>query len=161
MSTAKLASLAVELYVEDMRRTKFDSAVTELAHSVGMMVRRLRAVASSEELSWTEVAVLRRLAKDGPATTAELARVQGMRPQSMRTVVVSLEQAGMVEREPHATDGRQMNLVLTAKGMEQQKMAGDAKQMWLAQAIKGLDAEEQKTLFEAGEIMKRMVERAG
>jgi DNA-binding MarR family transcriptional regulator len=67
----------------------------------------------------------------------------------------------MVEREPHATDGRQMNLVLTAKGMEQQKMAGDAKQMWLAQAIQGLEAEEQKTLFEAGEIMKRMVERAG
>jgi DNA-binding MarR family transcriptional regulator len=142
-----------------MSRKGFEAAVVDVSHSVGMLVRRLRAVASSEELSWTEVAVLRRLAKVGPATTAELARAQGMQPQSMRAVVMGLEAAGMVERRPHATDGRQVNLVLTAKGAEKQQMAGDAKRMWLTQAIERLDTREQKTLFEAGEIMRRMVEQ--
>jgi DNA-binding MarR family transcriptional regulator len=142
-----------------MSRKGFEAAVVDVSHSVGMLVRRLRAVASSEELSWTEVAVLRRLAKVGPATTAELARAQGMQPQSMRAVVMRLEAAGMVERRPHATDGRQVNLVLTAKGAEKQQMAGDAKRMWLTQAIERLDTREQKTLFEAGEIMRRMVEQ--
>jgi DNA-binding MarR family transcriptional regulator len=76
----------------------------------------------------------------------------------MRTIVASLEEMGMVERKPHATDGRQVNLALTAKGAAAQKRAGDAKQTWMAQAIAQLDAEEQETLFAAGRIIKRLIE---
>jgi len=123
-----------------------------------MLVRRSRAVATPDELSWTETGVLKRLARDGPMTTADLARAQGMRPQSMRTVLASLEQLDMVERKPHATDGRQVNIVLTAKGTAAQKRAGDAKRTWIAQVISRLDAQEQETLFEAGRIIKRLVE---
>lgn len=141
-----------------MGRKAFEAAVVDLSHSIGMLVRRARAVASTEELSWTETAVLRRLAVGGAATTAELARMQQMKPQSMRTVVASLEEMGMVERRAHATDGRQVNLELTAKGMTAQKRAGDAKQTWLAQAVSRLDAEERETLFEAGRILKKLVE---
>jgi DNA-binding MarR family transcriptional regulator len=141
-----------------MGREVFEAAVVDLAQSLGMLVRRARAVAATDELSWTETAVLRRLAVGGPATTAELARVQEMKPQSMRTVVASLEEMGMVERSPHATDGRQVNLQLTAKGMAAQKLAGEVKRTWLAQAVARLDAEEQETLFEAGRILRRIVE---
>ncbi|MBW4039998.1 MAG: MarR family transcriptional regulator [Acidobacteria bacterium] len=141
-----------------MGRKAFDAAVVDLAQSIGMLVRRARAVAATDELSWTETAVLRRLAMGGSATTAELARVQEMKPQSMRTVVASLEEMGMVERSPHATDGRQVNLELTAKGMAAQKLAGEVKRTWLAQAVARLDAEEQETLFEAGRILRRIVE---
>jgi DNA-binding MarR family transcriptional regulator len=141
-----------------MGRKAFEAAVVDLAQSLGMLVRRARAVAATDELSWTETAVLRRLAVCGPATTAELARVQEMKPQSMRTVVASLEEMGMVERSPHATDGRQVNLELTAKGMAAQKLAGEVKRTWLSQAIARLNAEEQETLFEAGRILRRIVE---
>jgi DNA-binding MarR family transcriptional regulator len=102
--------------------------------------------------------VLKRLAKEGPATTADLARAQGMRPQSMRPIVASLEEMGMVERKPHATDGRQVNLELTAKGSAVQKRAGDAKQTWMAHAISQLDSQEQETLFEAGRIIRKLIE---
>ena len=121
-----------------MPRKTFDIAVTDFVHSVGLLVRRARAAASNE-LSWTETGVLKRLANDGPATTADLARSQGMRPQSMRTIVAALENMGMVQRKPHATDGRQVNLVLTAKGAAFQKSAGDAKRTWVAQTIARLD----------------------
>ena len=99
-----------------------------------------------------------RLAKDGPATTADLARAQGMKPQSMGTIVTTLEQLGMVERKPHPTDGRQVNIDLTTKGEAVQKRAGDAKRTWLAEAIAGLDEEERETLFAAGRIMERLTE---
>ncbi len=56
-----------------------------------------------------------RLAKDGPATTADLARAESMKPQSMGTTIAALEEMGIVERKPHPTDGRQMNIELTAK----------------------------------------------
>jgi DNA-binding MarR family transcriptional regulator len=142
-----------------MPRKTFELAVVDFAQSIGLLVRRARMASSSDELSWTETAVLKRLAKEGSATTADLARAQGMRPQSMRTIVATLEELGMVERRPHATDGRQVNLALTTKGEAVQKIAGDAKRNWMAQMIAQLDEDEQATLFEAGEIIKRLVER--
>ncbi|HTC75735.1 MAG TPA: MarR family transcriptional regulator [Edaphobacter sp.] len=142
-----------------MSRKTFDTAITDFTHAIGLFVRRARAAASSQELSWTDTAVLKRLAKEGPATTADLARSQGMRPQSMRTIIAALEQLGMVERKPHATDGRQVNIVLTARGAAVQKTAGDAKRTWLAQAIAQLDPQERETLFAAGRIIKRVVEK--
>jgi DNA-binding MarR family transcriptional regulator len=65
---------------------------------------------------------------------------------------------GFVGRKAHPTDGRQMNIELTAKGLATWKSAKHAKQMWLTQAIAQLDKEEQETLFAAGEIIKRLAE---
>jgi DNA-binding MarR family transcriptional regulator len=141
-----------------MQQKTFDIAVLDFAQAIGLLVRRARAASASHELSWTETAVLKRLAKDGPSTTADLAREQGMRPQSMRPIITTLEEMEMVERKPHATDGRQVNLELTAKGAAVQKSVGDAKRTWLAEAIARLDEQEQETLFEAGRIIKRLVE---
>ena len=142
-----------------MARSNIPFAVADFAQALGLLVRRARAAAASDELSWTEAAALKRLAVDGPATTAELARAQGMRPQSMRTVVASLEELGMLERKPHATDGRQVNLQVTVKGAAVQKRAVDARRTWMEHAIAQLDREEQETLFAAGRIMKRLAER--
>ena len=45
-----------------MPRKPFDLAVTDFAHSIGVLVRRARAASASQDLSWTETAVLKRLA---------------------------------------------------------------------------------------------------
>ncbi|MGA8660398.1 MAG: MarR family transcriptional regulator [Chthoniobacterales bacterium] len=140
-----------------MPRKTFDTAVTDFIQAIGLLVRRVRAAAASHELSLTEAAVMARLASDGPATTADLARAESMKPQSMGTTVAALEEMGMVERKPHPTDGRQVNIELTAKGAAVRKSAGDAKRTWLAQAIAKLDERERETLFKAGEIIRRLV----
>lgn len=100
-----------------------------------------------------------RLDKDGPATTADLARAEGMKPQSMGTTIAALEEMGMVERKPHPTDGRQVHIALTAKGAAVRKSAKDAKQTWLAQAVAQLDEGERVTLFKAAEIIRRLAEK--
>jgi DNA-binding MarR family transcriptional regulator len=139
-------------------RKSFELEVVDFGQAVGLLVRRSRAASASDELSWSETAVLKRIAQGGPATTADLARMQGMRPQSMRTIIATLEELGMIERQPHATDGRQVNLKLTAKGAAAEKSALDAKRTWMAQAITRLNKKEQEALFAASEIIKRLAE---
>ncbi len=134
-----------------------DTAVTDFGQTVGLLMRRFRAAAASHELSWTEASVMARLARDGPATAAGLARAEGMKPQSMGATIAALEEMGIVERSPHPTDGRQVNIALTAKGAAVRKSAKGARWAWLAQAIAQLDEQERETLFTAGEIMTRLV----
>jgi DNA-binding MarR family transcriptional regulator len=141
-----------------MPRKTLETAVADFTQAIGLLVRRVRAAAASHDLSLTESAVMARLAKEGPATTADLARAESMKPQSMGTTIAVLEEMGMVERKPHPTDGRQVNIELTAKGAAVRQSAREAKRTWLAQAIAQLDEQERETLFKAGEIMKRLVE---
>jgi DNA-binding MarR family transcriptional regulator len=142
-----------------MSSSSHDSAVAELTFAFGLLLRRMRSAAPSEtnELSWTQRSVIARLAKEGPATTAELARAEGVKPQSMGTAIAGLEELGMIERKPHATDGRQVNIALTASGAAMRKVAKDAKRTWLSQAIAQLDKQDQATLFAAAEIIQRLV----
>jgi DNA-binding MarR family transcriptional regulator len=133
-----------------------EGAVNDFAQAIGLLVRRIRAAGSIHDLSWTESAVMARLSKDGPATTAELARSERVKPQSMGTVVAALEEMGFVERKPHPTDGRQVNIQLTAKGEEVRRSAKDARRTWLTQTMAQLNDEERKLLFAAGEIIKQL-----
>jgi DNA-binding MarR family transcriptional regulator len=142
-----------------MPRKTFDIAVVDFTQAIGLLVRRVRAASASHELSLTESAVLARLVSDGPTTTADLARAEGMKPQSMGATIATLEEMGMVERKPHPTDGRQMNIEVTAKGVAVRRSARDAKRTWLAQAIAQLEEQEQQILFKAGEIIKRLAEK--
>jgi DNA-binding MarR family transcriptional regulator len=141
-----------------MPRKTVETEVLDFAGAVGLLVRRLRAATASHGLSLTESAVLGRLVKDGAATTADLARAEGVKPQSMGATVAALEQRGLVERTPHPTDGRQVNIELTEKGAALRKSVRDAKRTWLAQAVAQLDRREQEMLFAAGEIIKRLAQ---
>lgn len=141
------------------RKTQEDAA-TELALALGLLMRRVRSAAPAEshELSWTQKSVMVRLDGEGPATIAELARAEGVKPQSMGATVAALEELGIVERKPHPTDGRQMNIALTTKGARVRRDARLAKQTWLAQSIAKLDAAEQKKLPAVTALIKRLGE---
>lgn len=141
-----------------MPRKTLEAAVTDFGRAIGLLMRRLRTASASHDLSWTETAIMARLARNGPATTADLARAEAMKPQSMGTTIAALEEMGIVERRPHPTDGRQVNIVLTAKGAALRKSAKDTKSIWLTHAIAQLDEQERETLFAAGEIIKRLAE---
>jgi len=137
----------------------FETNIIEFTHAIGLLLRRRRAATGSDEITMTESVVLARLEKEGPATTADLARAESMKPQSMGATVASLESMGLVERQPHPTDGRQYLIQLTQDGRAMRKSIGDAKRAWLSGVIAGLDKEEQAILFKAGEIIRRLVEQ--
>lgn len=137
-----------------------EEAITELAQAVALLWRRVRAASADEHegLTITHSSVLARLAKLGPMTTADLARVESMKPQSMGTVVGTLEELGLVAREPHPTDGRQLLVTLTPAGATMRKKVREAKLSWLASAIGKLDRDEQAKLFAASAVLKKLAE---
>ncbi|HEY4045259.1 MAG TPA: MarR family transcriptional regulator [Acidobacteriaceae bacterium] len=143
-----------------VQRNNLESQTTELVLAFGLLMRRLRSATPSEThgLSWTQMAVLKRLDTEGPTTTADLARAEGVKPQSMGTAIAALEEMGLVERKPHASDGRQMNIQVTARGAAMRKSSKDAKLTWLAQAVAKLDAKDQKNLPTVTELIKRLAE---
>jgi DNA-binding MarR family transcriptional regulator len=136
-----------------------EPGLLDFTQGIGLLVRRVRAAGRMHELSLAESAVLGRLEREGPATTAELARAEGVKPQSMGATVAVLAKRRMVERKPHPTDGRQRLIVLTASGRAVRKSMKDAKHTWLAQAVAGLNQRDQETLFRAGEIIRRLAEQ--
>lgn len=135
------------------------NSVEDLALTIGLLVRRIRANAPPElrEFSWTQKAVLSRLEKEGSATSADLARAESIKPQSMGTAIASLEKMGLVERNAHPTDGRQLYIKLTAKGLTLVKSTREAKHTWLSNSIAQLDKRDQTVLFKAGEVIKKIV----
>jgi DNA-binding MarR family transcriptional regulator len=140
------------------KKTSEDSEI-DFIQAVGLLVRRVRSAAGSHDLPLTEAAVVKRLSADGPATTAELARAEGMKPQSMGAAVASLERAGIIQRKPHPSDGRQLNIELTKKGVAMRERERAAKRTWLAEAISRLDKQDQATLFAAGKIIERLAKQ--
>jgi DNA-binding MarR family transcriptional regulator len=76
----------------------------------------------------------------------------------MGATIAALEELGLVERKPHPTDGRQVQIDLTAKGVTVRNTTKDAKRTWIAQAIAKLNEAERETLFKAGDIIKRLAD---
>jgi DNA-binding MarR family transcriptional regulator len=135
-----------------------EAAVAELSLAVGQLLRRLRAESNPDELTWSQTVALARLEKAGPTTTADLARAELVKPQSMGATLAELEREGLVERHPHPTDGRQVLFALTGEGVEARRKRSAAKQKWLMAAIAKLDRGEQQTLMSAVALIKRLAE---
>jgi len=71
--------------------------------------------------------VLGRLGRDGPATTAALARGELVRPQSMRATLAALAEQDLVARAPDPTDGRQVVFSLAEAGDRTRASAREAR----------------------------------
>ena len=89
-------------------------------------------------------------------TTADLARAEAVKPQSMGGTLAVMEEEGLVERQSHPTDGRQILYALTDEGMEARKKVSLAKRDWLLAAVAQLSSAEQKTLVDAVDIIRRI-----
>ena len=135
-----------------------ETVVTELSLAIGQLLRRLRAESNSDGLTWSQTVALSRLEKAGPLTTADLARAESVKPQSMGATLAELEREGLVERHPHPTDGRQVLFALTAEGVEARRKRSAAKQKWLLAAMARLDPDERETLVSAAALIKRLSE---
>jgi DNA-binding MarR family transcriptional regulator len=141
------------------RPSSAEANAHELMQAMGVLLRRVRGEAAGHEgPSWSQAAAMARLDKTGPMTTAELARAEMVKPQSMGALLAELEQDGLVQREPHPTDGRQILFSLTQAGVLARRRRQAAKLAWLTAAIDRCDADEQRTLVDAIALVRRLGE---
>jgi DNA-binding MarR family transcriptional regulator len=142
----------------DDPEVSLETVVADLTLAVGQLLRRLRSEANPSELNLSQMGALARLEQVGPTTTADLARAESMKPQSMGTVLASLEQEGLVQRQPHPTDGRQVLFALTDEGREERRRRHVAKRAWLVAAAAKLDPAQLQTLAAAIPLIRRIGE---
>jgi DNA-binding MarR family transcriptional regulator len=134
-----------------------ESDVAEFLAAMGQLLRRLRAEAKSGEISWSQMSIMARL-DAGPMTTADLARAENMKPQSMGASLAQMEEDGLVKRQAHPTDGRQILFALTPAGIEGRYRSRLAKREWLLATIAKLDPDEQQTLLAAIPVVRHLAE---
>jgi DNA-binding MarR family transcriptional regulator len=119
---------------------------------------RYREHGGDNDLTPSQASVLLRLEKDGAATVSNLARAEGMRPQSMSAIVTPLQESGLVIGAPDPSDGRQTLMSLTPKCLKWLQEGRAAKQDWLTTTIsQRLSVHEQEKLQAALELLTRLV----
>lgn len=91
-------------------------AAAQLRVAVGRIARRVRQAHAVGELTLSEISVLARLDREGPATPGRLAEGERVRPQAMGTTLAALEQRALVRRSPDAEDGRRVMMTVTPAG---------------------------------------------
>jgi len=144
---------------DNFQTVRIAALATEIRALVGKLKRRLREQAAPGDLTPSQLSVLLRLEGQGPATTSNLARLEGMRPQSMGTVIAPLEVAGLVSGAPDPTDGRQTILSLTDACRKWIEEGRAARQDWLTRILQArLSPQEQDELVKAVELLKRLVD---
>jgi DNA-binding MarR family transcriptional regulator len=143
----------------DTHLARTAALATELRAVFGKLKRRLREQAGAGDLTPSQMSVLLRLEREGPATTSNLARLEGMRPQSMGAVIAALEAAGLVSGASDPADGRQTILSLTDACRTWVAEQRAARQDWLTRTLQArLSPQEQDQLTEALKLLRRLVD---
>jgi DNA-binding MarR family transcriptional regulator len=131
----------------------------DLREVMGQFKRLFRDQASLGDLTLSQVSVLGRLDRDGSSTVTNLARAEGVRPQSMGATVSALETTGLVSGTPDPHDGRQTIWSLTPACREWIRVGRAAREDWLFHAIQNkLSDAEQEQLAGGIVLLKRLTE---
>jgi DNA-binding MarR family transcriptional regulator len=131
----------------------------QLRTILSRLKRRLREHGGRKDLTPSQISVLLRLEKDGAATVSGLARAEGMRPQSMSSIVTSLQDAGLVRSSSDPNDRRQTLMSLSNKCEKWLRDGRAARQDWLTTTIlQKLSAQEQRQLFTTLKLLCRLTE---
>jgi DNA-binding MarR family transcriptional regulator len=134
-------------------------AARELRVMFGRLRRKLKELATADDLTPSQTAVLIRLIKDGPASTSQLAGAERVRPQSMAATLSGLDRHGLIERRPDPDDGRRLLIRLTPRGRRHAESDRRTRDEWLVRAMHDRYTErERQTINEALSLLQRITE---
>jgi DNA-binding MarR family transcriptional regulator len=122
------------------------------------IVRRVRAEKSDQELSDTQYSVLAYLDRSGPATPRALAEYERVQPPSMTRTLATLAEAGLVTREGHPVDGRQVIVQLTPDGRATVRETRRRRDAWLARRLADLEPQDRLVLADAARILRSIAD---
>jgi DNA-binding MarR family transcriptional regulator len=136
-------------------------AETDLADEILAMhgrIRRTLLAGKADDVTASQSAALGRLVRDGATTTADLARAEGVRPQSMGATVQALEELGLVAREQDPTDGRRTIVSATEAGRLARQDSQRSRTRVLAERLAALDPADRATVARSLTILGTLVE---
>lgn len=127
-----------------------------LRDTLGRGARRVRVEAGPP---LGQLTVLGHLQRRGALSTNDLAVAERVRPQSMSVTIKTLEKDGLVHKRPHPTDGRQMLVEMTPKGIKTLEDIFAIREDWLAHEIrKNLSERQREELRKGLDIIQAIIE---
>lgn len=135
-----------------------DEALGALRLGLNRIARRMRLESATEEVNVIQHNVLAMICRIGPMTLGELASAERVKPPSMTRAVNALAEAGLVEKLPHPTDGRQVVVSLTDRGTDVLTRARELRTAWLRDHLGTLTPAEQATLIAATPLLERLAD---
>jgi DNA-binding MarR family transcriptional regulator len=133
-----------------------EELVSSLRMGVMRLARRLRHERSGNDLTLTQLSALASLNRLGPLTIGELATADNVKPPSMTRTVNCLEELGLVSREAHDTDGRQVVVALTAKAQAVLLADRQRRDAWLKDHLADLSEADRRILRKAAPLLDQM-----
>jgi DNA-binding MarR family transcriptional regulator len=130
--------------------------IAALRVGVMRLARRLRLERSGSDLTLTQLSALGTLFRYGDLTIGELAAIEKVKPPSMTRTVNALQEAGLVTRAAHESDGRQVVVGLTDAAravLDEDRRRRDA---WLALHLADLEPSERELLRAVAPLLDRM-----
>ena len=128
----------------------------ELRVTLGRAVRRLKSERGEAGLSDPQFNVLAILLREGPTSPGRLAEHERIAAPAMTRTVGCLADQGLVRKEEHPTDGRQVVVSLTPEGEAEVQETRRRRDAWLSARLAGLDTAERAVLVQAAEILRRI-----
>jgi DNA-binding MarR family transcriptional regulator len=129
---------------------------SSLRLSVMRLARRLRHERGGDDLSLNQLAVLGTLSRCGPLSVGELATIERVKPPSMTRTVGSLVDAGLVERQAHATDRRQIVVHITEAAQHVLTADRRRRDAWLARRLCDLDPAQRDLLRKVAPLLDEL-----
>lgn len=133
-------------------------AAGAIALAVGRLRRKIVQMPVEDGVPIPEVSALARLDRGGPQTSSDLAKAEGIRPQSMSATVAALEEKGFVRRSSDPGDGRRVVLRLTRQGRDVVAHKRAVRRRQLAEAMAGFSDRDVATLRRAAVLIERLVD---
>jgi DNA-binding MarR family transcriptional regulator len=128
----------------------------ELRETLSRGARRIR-IEPGPPLS--QLTVLGHIDRRGPLSTNDLAAAEQVRPQSMTATVRSLEEAGLVRRRPHPTDGRTVLIDMTSKGRKSFESILAIREDWLVAVMRQkLTLDERQKLRDGLTLIQKIID---
>jgi DNA-binding MarR family transcriptional regulator len=139
------------------------NTMAELAAQLRPSLLRLTRIVRNQRVDMsvtlTQLSAMGTLKKHGPMSAGELATCERVQPPSMTKVLASLEERGLVRRDTHPSDRRQVIVAITDEGLALLDSERRSRDAWLSQRLSGLSAEERALIRKVIPVLDKLADQ--
>ncbi|WP_375486290.1 MarR family winged helix-turn-helix transcriptional regulator [uncultured Jatrophihabitans sp.] len=130
-----------------------------LRPSLLRFTRLVRNQRVDTSVTLTHLSAMNTLVQHGPMSAGELATCEKVQPPSMTKVLATLEERGLVSRQPHPDDKRQAIITITEAGQALLIEERRSRDRWLSLRLATLSPEERDVLHRVVPILDKLADQ--